>query len=167
MLVQIVLSRWEFWDLEVTLSYSSTYFFMTKHDFPPSGASKYISDLWRSRQLYDMELLWNLRHWKYATTRSLVHHTGRLRPADIPRLGQVKKVKNVGFLVTLLLLFLCLEVTAEVVVLSLNLHIHLFSLFALVFWKVYLFFEQLNLVYILNYANHALKFRVHWNFGIF
>ncbi|KAI9122368.1 hypothetical protein K1719_007057 [Acacia pycnantha] len=55
------------------------------------GASKYISDLWRSRQLYDMELLSNPRHWKYATTRSLVHHTRRLQPADIPRLGQVKK----------------------------------------------------------------------------
>ncbi|KAK4272971.1 hypothetical protein QN277_021456 [Acacia crassicarpa] len=55
------------------------------------GASKYISDLWRSRQLYDMELLSNLMHWKYATTRSLVHHTRRLQPADIPRLGQVKK----------------------------------------------------------------------------
>ncbi|XP_028765573.1 probable mitochondrial import inner membrane translocase subunit TIM21 [Neltuma alba] len=55
------------------------------------GASKYFSDLWRSRQLYDVELLSNLRHWRYATTRSLVQHTRPLQPADIPRLGQVKK----------------------------------------------------------------------------
>ncbi|XP_054791431.1 probable mitochondrial import inner membrane translocase subunit TIM21 [Prosopis cineraria] len=55
------------------------------------GASKYISDLRRIRQLYDMKLLSNLRHWKYPTTRSLMHQTGHLQPADIPRVGQVKK----------------------------------------------------------------------------
>ncbi|KAI4349313.1 hypothetical protein L6164_009918 [Bauhinia variegata] len=60
------------------------------------GACKYISNLWRSRQLQDMNLLSNIRYKEYRTMRSSLNHTRPLQPADHCPLGEIKQLFGVS-----------------------------------------------------------------------
>ncbi|KAI4300103.1 hypothetical protein L6164_033517 [Bauhinia variegata] len=59
------------------------------------GGCKYISNLWRSRQLQDTKLLSNVRYLEYTATHSSLHHTRPLQPADHRPFGEVKKLYGV------------------------------------------------------------------------